>query len=407
VTRPPDWTEFESKSRSASAAQKLDDLRRGAEGRRDVEQGGRDMNATGITIDAEAPGFADDEARWAAVTHRDRRADGAFYYSVRTTGVYCRPSCASRRARRENVRFHATREEAERAGFRPCRRCRPHQAGVTEQRAAAVARACRLIAAAEELPDLDALAQAAGMSRFHFHRVFKATTGVTPRAYAAAHRAQRVRDELSHSDSVTQAIYDAGFNSNGRFYATSAQVLGMTPRNFRAGGAGASIRFAVGECSLGSILVAATDKGLCAILLGDDPAALVRELQDRFPKAGLLGGDATFEALVARVIGFVEAPGLGLDLPLDVRGTAFQQRVWQALRRIPAGSTASYTAIARRIRAPRAVRAVARACASNPLAVAIPCHRVVRTDGGLSGYRWGVERKRALLDREAASAAPR
>jgi AraC family transcriptional regulator of adaptative response/methylated-DNA-[protein]-cysteine methyltransferase len=241
------------------------------------------------------------------------------------------------------------------------------------------------------------------MSRFHFHRVFRTVTGLTPRAYAAAHRARRVREELTRSDTVTEAIYGAGFNSNGRFYATATEVLGMTPTHFRAGGSGASIRFAVGQCSLGEILVAATDKGVCAILLGNDPAALVRDLQDRFPNAELIGGDRDFEALVARVVGFVEAPALGLDLPLDVRGTAFQQRVWQALREIPAGSTTSYTELAARIGAPTAVRAVAHACASNAIAVAIPCHRVVRSDGGLSGYRWGVERKRALLAREAAS----
>jgi len=347
--------------------------------------------------------FSNDEDRWAAVVRRDRGAEGVFYYSVRTTGVYCRPSCAARLARRENVRFHSSCEEAEAAGFRPCKRCRPNEAGLREQRAAIVAKACRLIETAEEMPNLESLAESAGMSRFHFHRVFKSVTGVTPKAYAAAHRARRVREELPRSGTVTEAIYGAGFNSNGRFYATSSEVLGMTPTNFRAGGTGASIRFAVGECSLGAILVAATEKGVCAILLGDAPEALVRELEDRFPKATLIGGDEGFEQWVAKVVGFVEAPALGLDLPLDVRGTAFQQRVWRALREIPAGSTASYTEVARRIGAPKAVRAVAHACASNAIAVAIPCHRVVRNDGALSGYRWGVERKRALLEREARS----
>ena len=349
------------------------------------------------------PTFSSDDDRWAAVLRHDRNADAVFYYSVRTTGIYCRPSCSARRPRRENVRFHATLEAAERAGFRPCKRCRPEAAGLAEQHAAAVARACRLIETAEDVPDLGALAQAAGMSRFHFHRVFKSVTGVTPKAYVAAHRARRVRDELSRSHTVTEAIYGAGFNSNGRFYATSAGVLGMTPSRFRDGGSGASIRFAVGECSLGSILVAATDKGVCAILIGSNPERLVRDLQDRFPRATLLGGDKAFEAMVARVVGFVESPARGLDLPLDLRGTAFQQRVWQALRQIPVGSTASYTDIAARIGAPTAVRAVARACASNAIAVAIPCHRVIRVDGGLSGYRWGVARKRALLEREARS----
>ncbi len=347
--------------------------------------------------------YSNDEERWAAVVRRDRGAEGVFYYSVRTTGVYCRPSCAARLARRENVRFHSSCEEAEAAGFRPCKRCRPNEAGLSEQRAAIVAKACRLIETAGEMPNLEALAESAGMSRFHFHRVFKSVAGVTPKAYAAAHRAQRVREELPRSGTVTEAIYGAGFNSNGRFYATSSEVLGMTPTNFRSGGTGASIRFAVGECSLGAILVAATDKGVCAILLGDAPEALVRELEDRFPKATLVGGDEGFEQWVAKVVGFVEAPALGLDLPLDVRGTAFQQRVWRALREIPAGSTASYTEIAERIGAPKSVRAVGQACASNAIAVAIPCHRVVRNDGALSGYRWGVERKRALLEREARS----
>src|SRR6267378_276516 len=317
--------------------------------------------------------YESDAERWAAVAGRDRRADGVFYYSVRTTGVYCRPSCAARLARREHVRFHATCEAAEQAGFRPCKRCRPHQSALAEQHAAAVAKTCHLIEAAEDMPNLNALAAAAGLSRFHFHRVFKTLTGVTPKAYAAAHRAQRVRDELSRTDTVTEAIYGAGFHSNGRFYTTSSEVLGMTPTNFRSGGTGASIRFAVGECSLGAILVAATGKGVCAILLGDAPEALVRDLEDRFPRATLIGGDEGFEQWVAKVVGFVEAPALGLDLPLDVRGTAFQQRVWRALREIPAGSTASYSEVARRIGAPKAVRAVAHACASNAIAVAIPC----------------------------------
>jgi AraC family transcriptional regulator of adaptative response/methylated-DNA-[protein]-cysteine methyltransferase len=348
--------------------------------------------------------YTTDDARWAAVSGRDAAADGRFVYSVRTTGVYCRPSCGSRRARRENVAFHPDAAAAERAGFRPCKRCRPTEASPAEQQAAVVARACRAIETAEEMPRLDALAEAAGLSPYHFHRVFKAVTGLTPRAYAAAHRQRRVRDGLPRSASVTDAIYDAGYGSNGRFYATSTEVLGMTPSRFRAGGAGAAVRFAVGQCSLGAILVAATDKGVCAILLGDEPEALVRDLQDRFPRAELIGGDAGFEQWVARVVGLVEAPQVGLELPLDVRGTAFQQRVWQALREIPPGATATYADIAQRIGQPNSVRAVAQACGANPLAVAIPCHRVVRRDGGLSGYRWGVERKRVLLAREGVEA---
>ena len=352
---------------------------------------------------AHAARFSSDDDRWAAVKRRDPAVDGQFYYSVRTTGVYCRPGCAARMARRENVQFHATCAAAERAGFRPCKRCRPNEPALAARRALLVAKACRLIETAEETPDLDALAQDAGISRFHFHRVFKSVTGITPKAYASASRAWRVRAELPRSRTVTEAVYGAGFNSNGRFYATSAEMLGMTPTELRAGGAGAEMRFAVGECSLGAILVAATETGVCAILLGEDPSMLVRELEDRFPKARLIGGDQGFEQTVAKIVGFIEAPALGLDLPLDVRCTAFQQRVWQALRAIPVGATASYTDIARRIGAPKAVRAVASACAANAIAIAIPCHRVVRNNGALAGYRWGIERKRALLDREAAS----
>jgi AraC family transcriptional regulator, regulatory protein of adaptative response / methylated-DNA-[protein]-cysteine methyltransferase len=319
--------------------------------------------------------------------------------------VYCRPSCAARLARPENVQFHATCEDAEKAGFRPCKRCKPNEPPAAEQQAAKIAQVCRLIEKSEETPGLEQLAKYAGLSRYHFHRVFKAITGLTPKAYAAAHRTERVRRKLGKSDTVTEAIYDAGYNSNGRFYEASNEILGMTPSNYRAGGASAEIRFAVGECSLGSILVATSDRGVCAILLGDDPDALTRELQDQFAQANLIGGDKQFEQLVSKVIGFVEAPALGLALPLDVRGTAFQQRVWQALRKVPAGSTASYTDIAKRIGSPNSVRAVAHACAANVLAVAIPCHRVVRNDGALSGYRWGVERKRFLLEREASNQA--
>jgi AraC family transcriptional regulator of adaptative response/methylated-DNA-[protein]-cysteine methyltransferase len=345
--------------------------------------------------------FESDVDRWLAVTRRDHAADGAFLYSVRTTGVYCRPSCASRAARRDNVRFHATCEAAEQAGFRPCKRCRPREAGLAQRRATAIARACRVVAQAQASPTLDELAAAAGMSRFHFQRVFKMICGVTPKAYVDAHRARRVHEELGATATVTQAIYRAGFNSNAPFYAAAEKRLGMTPTAYRRGGAGSTVRFAIGECSLGSILVAATDRGICAMTLGDDPEVLIRELADRFPRAQLVGGDADFERLVAGAIGLVEAPGSDADLPLDVRGTAFQQRVWQALREIPAGTVTNYAELARRVGDPNATRAVARACASNPIAVAIPCHRVVRTDGALSGYRWGVGRKWTLLEREA------
>jgi AraC family transcriptional regulator of adaptative response/methylated-DNA-[protein]-cysteine methyltransferase len=302
------------------------------------------------------------------------------------------------------VRFHRTTADAERAGFRPCQRCTPDQPPLEQRHAATIAEICRVIEAAEDTTHLTDLAARAGLSPYYFHRVFKAVTGVTPRAYAAAHRTGRVRRELAkRSKSVTEAIYDAGFSSGGRFYETSGQRLGMTPTAYRAGGVDTEIRFAVGECSLGSILVARSAKGVCAILLGDGPDALVRDLQDRFPHATLIGGDPAFERTVAAVIGFVEDPALGLDLPLDVRGTAFQQRVWDALRRIPAGSTATYTEIARRVGVPNGARAVAQACNANALAVAIPCHRVVRTDGSASGYRWGIERRQTLLEKEGAA----
>ena len=340
------------------------------------------------------------DPRWAKVVARDAAADGSFVYSVKTTGVFCRPSCPARPARPENVAFHATTQAAERAGFRACKRCKPNGPSLGEEHAAKVAELCRFLESADLVPTLETLADRAGWSVYHLHRVFKAVTGLTPRAYAAAHRAARVREELRSSPTVTQAIYGAGFNSNGRFYAATDDMLGMTPSAFKRGGKTAEIRFAVGECSLGSILVAQSDRGVCAILLGDDPDQLARDLQDQFSQATLVGGDAAFEALVARVVGMIEAPSIGTDLPLDVRGTAFQQRVWRALRKIPAGSTASYADVAKKIGAAGSIRAVAQACGANMIAVAIPCHRVVRSDGALSGYRWGVERKRALLDRE-------
>ena len=339
--------------------------------------------------------------RWARVVARDKGADGLFWYSVATTGVYCRPSCPSRPANPKNVGFFETIAAAEAAGFRACRRCNPAGLSVDAENAAIIAKACRMIDDADQGPSLAEMAKAADLSPSYFHRLFKATTGVTPKAYADARRAARVRNELGKAGTVTAAIYGAGFNSNGRFYAASAGMLGMTPSRYRAGGAQEELRFAIGQCSLGAILVASSATGVAAILLGDDPDALARDLQDRFPRADLVGGDAEYEALVAKVIGFVEAPQVGWALPLDVRGTAFQRLVWQALREIPAGTTATYTDIAARIGAPRSVRAVAGACAANALAVAIPCHRVVRHDGGLSGYRWGVERKRDLLAREA------
>ncbi len=345
-----------------------------------------------------------DDRRWARVLARDRTADGELWYSVATTGVYCRPSCPSRTANPENVSIHDTLAAAKATGFRACKRCNPDGESREAEHAALVARACRIIEQGEAPPTLSDLAEAVGLSAGYFHRLFKAVTGLTPKDYAAAHQAGRVRESLAEGQTVTATIYEAGFNSSGRFYEKASGMLGMTPSQYRAGGANEEIRFAVGQSSLGSILVASSAKGVASILLGDEPETLVHDLQDRFPKAQLIGGDADYEQLVARVVGFVEAPNIGLDLPLDVRGTAFQQRVWQALREVPAGETVSYAQIAGAIGSPRAVRAVAGACAANNIAVAIPCHRVVRNDGSLSGYAWGVERKRALIEREAARA---
>ena len=352
------------------------------------------------TLKPTTPSVAEDP-RWARIVARDKTADGHLWYSVSTTGVYCRPSCPSRLANPKNVQLHDSLESARATGSRPCRRCHPDGPSIEAENEALVAKACRIIEDSEDEPSLEALAAAIGRSPSHFHRIFKAATGLRPKDYAAAHRARKVREGLASHGTVTEAIYDAGFNSSGRFYEKSTEMLGMTPSKYRGGGANEEIRFAVGQTSLGAILVASSTKGVASILLGDDPEGLVRDLQDRFPRARLIGADRDYESLVARVVGFVETPGIGLNLPLDVRGTAFQRRVWQALQEIPVGETVTYTEVARRIGVPKAVRAVAGACAANNLAVAIPCHRVVRNDGSLSGYAWGVERKRDLIRKEA------
>jgi AraC family transcriptional regulator of adaptative response/methylated-DNA-[protein]-cysteine methyltransferase len=341
-----------------------------------------------------------EDPRWRALTTRDATQDGDFVYAVKTTGVYCRCTCPSRRPKPENVRFFTSGAEAQAAGFRPCKRCTPDEVSPRARQAQWVAEACREIETAEVEPTLDALAQRAGLSPFHFHRMFKAATGLTPKAYARAHRSGRMRAALKASGSVTEAIYEAGFNAPSRFYADIAHALGMSPRTFRKGGVAEVIRFAVGQSRLGALLVARSEKGVCAVFLGDEPEGLVRDLQDTFPKAELVGGDAAFEETMARVAGLIEAPQTALDLPLDIRGTLFQQKVWAALQALPAGTRVSYSDLAERVGLPAAVRAVASACAANKIAVAIPCHRVVRTDGSLSGYRWGVERKAALLDAE-------
>jgi AraC family transcriptional regulator of adaptative response/methylated-DNA-[protein]-cysteine methyltransferase len=337
---------------------------------------------------------------WEAVVTRDSSCDGNFFYCVSTTGVYCRPSCGARQPRRKNVRFHRSIGAAEAAGFRPCRRCQPNREPLALRHAAFVERACREIESADRTPSLAALAVSAGLSPYYFQRIFKALTGVTPKGYASAIRERRSRDALIRRSSVTDAIYEAGFGSSSRFYASSQQRLGMAPSKVRAGGVDEVIRFAVGQCSLGAVLVAASAVGICAISLGDDAGVLVRELQDRYPNANLAGDDPAFDQWIAAVIGSIEDPNAGMDLPLDIRGTAFQQRVWKALKQIPIGSTSTYAEVAASIGSPTATRAVAQACAANKIALAIPCHRVIRTDGALSGYRWGVERKREMLAKE-------
>ena len=356
------------------------------------------------TTNETLPGPAATDPRWRQMLDRDKTADGRFWYYVASTGVYCRPSCPARRPNPGNIGFHDTVADAKAAGFRACRRCNPDGLSLDAVNALIVAKACRLTEQSEFLPSLASLAESVELSPSHFHRLFKGSTGLTPRAYAAGRRAERVRQQLAKDSSVIEAIYEAGFGSSGRFYERSPSMLGMTPTTYKSGGAGQEIRFAVGQSSLGAILVASSAKGVVSILIGDDPNDLAEALQDRFPKARLVGGDAEYEALVARVVGLVEAPSLGLDLPLDIRGTVFQQRVWQALAQIPAGRVVSYSELAERIGSPKAVRAVAGACAANVIAIAIPCHRVVRNDGALSGYAWGVERKRALIAREAVTA---
>lgn len=351
--------------------------------------------------------FTDEEARWQALSDRNREADGHFVYAVKTTGIYCAPSCPSRQPNRQNVEFFADAAQAEAADYRPCKRCRQGRLSLQQQYSQQVEQACRLLENAEKTPKLEEIASQVGLSAWHFHRIFKTFTGLTPRAYAIAKRQQRVRETLVASSSITDAILDAGYASNGNFYAHSPASLGMTPRAYRAGGKGMAVWFAIGRCSLGDILVAESPRGICAILLGDSPQALIESLQDHFPHAQLLGNDADFEYRVATVVGFVDQPAAELNLPLDIRGTAFQQRVWRALRTIPPGETLSYSQVAERIGSPKAVRAVAGACAANLLAVAIPCHRVVKNDGNISGYRWGVARKKSLLEKEQLPQPPR
>ena len=348
--------------------------------------------------------FTTDATRWDAVKSRTANADNHFWYSVQTTGVYCRPSCAARRPLRENVAFYETRNAARKAGFRPCKRCRPDDEHQDTQHRKLIAAACQRIDAADQTPKLADLALDAGLSPQYFHRVFKKIVGVTPHQYAVAKRSERVDAEIRTSATVTDAIYNAGFAANSRFYETAPSRIGMTASALKRGGENTHIRFEVADSWLGSVLIAATEHGICAILFGDTERQLSDDLRTRFPNATFEPAEpgSDFTRWVTAALSYIEAPAGFSELPLDVSGTAFQEKVWRALREIPAGKTASYAAIAQQIGKPKATRAVAQACAANPTAVVIPCHRVVRADGSLSGYRWGEARKRKLLEAEGA-----
>lgn len=350
------------------------------------------------------PPYSDDAARWRAVVERDPAARGAFVYGVLSTGVYCAPGCASRRPRRENVRFFDSPGAAEAAGFRPCKRCRPAApASQEDPERAALTRACRVLEAGEEPPRLADLAQAAGVSVRQVQRLFAKHLGVSPRDYAARLRQERAAAALSGGAAVTAAAYGAGFGAASRFYEQAPAFLGMLPATFRAGGPGETIAYALAPTSLGLVLAAAAERGLCAIALGEDESSLVADLRRRFPRANLVPAGPEAASVLAEVAALLETPARGLTLPLDIRGTAFQRRVWAALLAIPPGETTTYARVAEGIGRPGAARAVASAIAANPLAVAVPCHRVMRGDGSLAGYFWGLARKRALLEREAAA----
>lgn len=342
-----------------------------------------------------------DESRWQAVETRDNRADEQFVFAVKTTGICCRPSCSARHPLRKNVLFFENVAAAVDAGFRPCKRCQPDKPAPEQQRIDRITEACRILEASSEPIVLAELAARVAMSPFHFHRLFKQVTGLTPHAWQKALRAKRLREQLNEGEGVTRAVFEAGYQSGSNFYQQANEVLGMTAKQYRQGGARATIQFVVGSCRLGEFLVAQSERGICAILLGNDGQSLIHELETSFPNSSLDVGDESFARRVAQVVSVLEHPGQQVALPLDIQGTAFQQQVWQALRQIPAGQTASYSDIAQRIGKPQAARAVAGACAANKLAVVIPCHRVVRNDGALSGYRWGVDRKRQLLEIEA------
>ena len=341
-----------------------------------------------------------DELRWLKLCERDTNGDEDFVYAVRSTGIYCRPGCPSRLPKKENVVFFNTIEQAVKAGFRPCKRCKPDQVPLKKQHADKIAKVCRFIEESEAIPKLDELAEHVQLSPYHLHRMFKAITGLTPKAYAAAHLSREIRHQLTQAGSISDAIYNAGYNSNSRFYESSHQLLGMTPSKYRAKGKDTKIYYGIGKSTLGKVLVAQSNVGICAIFLGDDAQQLIQDLHDRFSLAEIIKGNINFKSTLTKVIKFIESPQIGLDLPLDIRGTVFQQQVWQALRKIPIGETISYKELSEKLGKPKSVRAVASACGANPLAIVIPCHRVIGSNGALSGYRWGLERKSVLLKKE-------
>ncbi|MCB2059109.1 MAG: bifunctional DNA-binding transcriptional regulator/O6-methylguanine-DNA methyltransferase Ada [Novosphingobium sp.] len=348
-----------------------------------------------MTLPMEIDQLLDDEACWRIVLAKDRRFDGAFVLGVHSTGIYCRPSCPARLPKRENVRFYAGNEEAEAAGLRPCLRCRPDSVTREEE---AVARAITMLRDAAEPVPLARLAEATGYSPSHFQRLFKRAVGLSPASFARALRMERAEDALSAGDTVTDAIYDSGFGASSRFYEASEGRLGMTPSAWRDGGRGATIRWAIVPTSLGKMLVAATEKGVCRLSFNEGSA----ELAARFPNAELIEGGERFAGLLAEVMAAIEQPGDSRHIPLDVQGTAFQEAVWRELRRIPPGETRSYAEIAAAIGKPGAVRAAGSANGANNVAVLIPCHRVIRSDGSLGGYAYGEDIKRELLRREGS-----
>ena len=350
--------------------------------------------------------FETDEARWTALEKRDREADGFFYYGVTSTSIVCRPGCSSRLPLRSNVVFFNTCQDALNQGFRPCKRCKPEKNNVAAARADLVIQACRHIEQAENPPTLMDLAERAGLSSSHFHRLFKKIVGVTPKQYTITHQVERFRNNILSGHSVTEAIYQSGFSSSSRAYEKSNSRLGMKPGDLKKGGAAIAIKYGISRCFLGWVIVAASNRGICCIEFGDSPDEVIQLMHQRFPKARLINADEGFNSLINEIVGFIKQPNKDFQIPLDIQGTVFQQKVWAILREIKPGRTKSYSDIAKQLGNPQAVRAVARACAANKLAVVIPCHRVIAKDGRISGYRWGVDRKKLLLENEALTISP-